>query len=145
MADKETESLKETFEMDMMSEGEESEDDEEEELFPRKNGKKYENGAVKRPLIKGSKKNGRKKRGISTEIRTGNPAARRCCGPVCWVLLGIKTVMGLAAVTIILTNYFTHADFLFWNFGLSSTTPSCLPLITNVALLHCSLLSMINK
>ena len=125
MADTETDSLTETFEMDMMSDGEESEDDEEEELFVRKNGtKSYDNGAAKRPLIKGSKKSGRKKRGISTEIRTGNPAARRCCGPVCYVLLGIKTVMGLAAITIILTNYFTHSDFLFWNFGLSSSSLS---------------------
>ena len=108
------EEKKENFEMDIVSEAEESEDDEEEELFIRKS----ENGAAKRPLIKGRKKRG----GISTEIRTGNPAARRCCGPVCWVLLGIKTVMGLAALTIILTNYFTHADFLFWNFGLSSSS-----------------------
>ena len=123
MTDKETASTEETFEMEMVSECEESDDDDEEELFVRKNGSKsYDNGAAKRPLIKGSKKNGRKKRGMRTEIRTGNPAARRCCGPVCCVLLGIKTVMGLAAITIILTNYFTHSDFLFWNFGLGGSS-----------------------
>ena len=108
----------ESFEMDIMSE--ESEDDEEEQLFVKNGKKSYDNGSAKKPLIKGSKKNGRRKRGIHTEIRTGNPAAKRCCGPVCCVILGIKTVMGLAAITIILTNYFTHSDWLFWNFGLGS-------------------------
>ena len=122
MTSKDTDSV-ESFEMDMLSE--ESEEDEEEEPLFVKNGKKkkldYENGSAKKPLIKGSKKNGKRKRRYGdTEIRTGSPAARRCCGPVCYVLIGIKTVMGLAAITIILTNYFTHSDWLFWNFGLGS-------------------------
>ena len=123
MASKDTDSV-ESFEMGMLSE--ESEEDEEEPLFV-KNGKKkkdtYENGSAKKPLIKGSKKNGKRRRRYGdTEVRTGNPAAKRCCGPVCYVLVGIKTVMGLAAITIVLTNYFTHSDWLFWNFGLSSSS-----------------------
>ena len=123
MASKDTDSV-ESFEMDMLSE--ESEEDEEEPLFV-KNGKtkkdNYENGSAKKPLIKGSKKNGKRRRRYGdTEVRTGNPAAKRCCGPVCYVLVGIKTVMGLAAITIVLTNYFTHSDWLFWNFGLGSAS-----------------------
>ena len=120
MATQDSESV-ESFEMDIVSEeSEEDEDDEEAELFV-KNGKKkksYENGALKKPLIKGSKRNGGRKRGVHTEIRTGSPAARRCCGPVCCVLIGVKTVLGLAALTIVLTNYFTHSDWLFWHLGL---------------------------
>ena len=62
MTEKETASTEETFEMEMVSECEESDDDDEEELFVRKNGSKsYDNGAAKRPLIKGSKEKGRKK------------------------------------------------------------------------------------
>ena len=120
MATQDSESV-ESFEMDIVSEeSEDDEDDEEAELFV-KNGKKkksYENGALKKPLIKGSKRNGGRKRGVHTEIRTGSPAARRCCGPVCCVLIGVKTVLGLAALTIVLTNYFTHSDWLFWHLGL---------------------------
>ena len=55
----------ESFEMDIMSE--ESEDDEEEQLFVKNGKKSYDNGSAKKPLIKGSKKNGRRKRGIHTE------------------------------------------------------------------------------
>ena len=137
MASKDTDSV-ESFEMDMLSE--ESEEDEEEPLFV-KNGKKkkdnYENGSAKKPLIKGSKKNGKRRRRYGdTEVRTGNPAAKRCCGPVCYVLVGIKTVMGLAAITIVLTNYFTHSDWLFWNFGLSSSSQDP---IDDIEGLFCSL------
>ena len=111
----------ESFEMDMLSEAEEDSDAEEEEPLFVKNGKRsYENGAAKKPLIKGSKKNGRRKRGIHTEIREGSDAPRRCCGPVCMVFMGIKTIIGLAAITIIATNYFTHSDWLFWHFGSDS-------------------------
>ena len=115
--DKDNDSV-ESFEMDMMSE--DSDAEEEEPLFA-KNGKKksYENGAAKKPLIKGSKKNGKRKRGIHTEIRTGSSAPRRCCGPVCLVFVFIKTIIGVAAITIILTNYFTHSDWLFWHFSSS--------------------------
>ena len=123
MSSKDTDSV-ESFEMDIVTEevmeSEPEESGEEEELLVKNGKKSFENGAAKKPLIKGSRKNGKRKRGIHTEIRTGSPAAKRCCGPVCCVIMGIKTVMGLAAVTIILTNYFTHSDWLFLHFGSSS-------------------------
>ena len=119
MTAKDTDSV-ESFEMEIVSE--ESEDEDEEQMLVKNGKKSFENGSLKKPLIKGSKKNNKRKRGeIHTEIRTGSPAAKRCCGPVCCVILGIKTIMGLAAITIILTNYFTHSDWLFWHFGSSDT------------------------
>ena len=72
------------------------------------NNKSHENGGAKKPLIKG-KKNGKKSGGVHTEIRTGKPHAKRCCGPLCCVFLAFKSLMGVIAITIILTNYFTHS------------------------------------
>jgi hypothetical protein len=63
-------------------------------------------------LIKGSNK--KSKAEIQTEIRNGKPTAKRVCGPICVVLLGVKSLMGLAALTVVLTNYFTHSH---WWFG----------------------------
>ena len=101
----------ESFEMDMISEA--SEEDEE-DLFV----KKEETSSMKKSLIKGSNK--KSKSEIQTEIRNGKPTAKRCCGPVCFVLLGIKSVMGLAALTVVLTNYFTHSHWLFGYFELDT-------------------------
>ena len=102
----------ERIEMEPLSE--ESEEDEDDEVFINKN---HENGSAKKPLIK-SKKNG-KNSSVHTEIRTGKPHAKRCCGPICCIFLALKTLMGIIAITIVLTNYFTHSSFLFWNFGSS--------------------------
>lgn len=104
----------EKIEMEVVSE--ESEEDDEDEVFINK---KHENGSAKKPLIK-SKKNGKKEKGVHAEIRTGKPHAKRCCGPICYVFLAFKTLMGVIALTIVLTNYFTHSSFLFWSFGAPS-------------------------
>ena len=104
----------ESIEMAQISEESEEEDD---EVFTDSN--MQENGSAKKPLIK-SKKNGKKSKGIHTEIRTGKPHAKRCCGPICCIFLAFKSLMGIIALTIILTNYFTHSNFLFWNFSLPS-------------------------
>ena len=105
----------ESIEMGQVSEESEEEDD---EVFTDLNTK--ENGSAKKPLIK-SKKNGKKAKGIHTEIRTGKPHAKRCCGPVCCIFLAFKSLMGIIAITIILTNYLTHSNFLFWSFGSSES------------------------
>jgi hypothetical protein len=75
----------ESFGMDMISEA--SEDDEE-DLFV----KKGETCSIKKTLIKGSVK--KNKADIQTEIRNGKPTAKRCCGPMCFGLLGVKSVLG---------------------------------------------------
>jgi outer membrane protein assembly factor BamB len=125
----------ETIEMEIVSEvSEEEEDDdedeEEDEVFI-KSGGQHENGSAKKPLIK-KRKSKQKKNGhgggnssgnlpadSDTEIREGKPTAKRCCGPICCLLMGIKTLLGLVALTVVLTNYFTHAGWLFFNFGIS--------------------------
>ena len=112
MKEEETNSA-ETIEMEMMSEESEDEDD---EVFV--NNKRV-NGSARKPLIK-SKKNGKKSDGVHAEIRTGKPHAKRCCGPICCIFIGLKSLFGVIALTIVLTNYFTHSGWLFWNFGSSS-------------------------
>ena len=102
----------ETIQMEVLSEESEDEDD---EVFVNS---KSENGSARKPLIK-SKKNGKHTGDTATEIRTGKPHAKRCCGPICCIFLGFKTLFGVIALTIVLTNYFTHAGWLFWNFGSS--------------------------
>ena len=44
---------------------------------------------------------------------------------MCCVLLGIKSVMGVAAITIVLTNYFTHPGWLFWHSSSHHTVRGC--------------------
>jgi hypothetical protein len=121
----------ETIEMEMVSGGsdedEDEEDEEEDEVFIKSAGK-HENGSAKKPLIKKPKGKGLKKNGHNgshnstadpedTEIREGKPTAKRCCGPVCCILMGVKTLLGLVALTVVATNYFTHSGWLFFNFG----------------------------
>jgi hypothetical protein len=124
----------ETIEMEIVSdegsdEEEDEDEDEEDEVFVKPGGK-HENGSAKKPLIKKkkakSKKNGHHGNGSGTppidsdtEIREGKPTAKRCCGPICCIIMGIKTLLGLVAITVVLTNYFTHAEWLFFNFGSS--------------------------
>ncbi|XP_040572858.1 uncharacterized protein [Lepeophtheirus salmonis] len=88
--------------------------DEDDEVFLRnpRNG----DSAVKRPLMKKSKKS---QNGDfhSASIRSSKPKCRRCCGPLCIMFLGFKTIIGILIITIVLVNYFTNAGWFLFNWN----------------------------
>ena len=63
----------ESFELETAEEEseEDEEDDEEDAVFVKKGRHGSENGAAKKPLIKGSKRNGARNGAMQTEIREG--------------------------------------------------------------------------
>ena len=61
----------ESFEMEVAEEESEEEEEEEDEVFVKKGRHGSENGSDKKPLIKGSKRNGKRNGAMHTEIRTG--------------------------------------------------------------------------
>ena len=108
---------RESFEMDELS------DDEDDELYLKHSSNRGSNGdasSVRKPLMRRK----RKKNGDAhaASVRAGKPKYRRCCGPLCWIFLGFKTVVGAMIITVILVNYFTHRDFYFWHHWTSSST-----------------------
>ena len=101
----------ESFEMEIVSE--ESDDDNEEDLFV----KKEKTGSLGKSLIQSGKN--KIKCEADIDIKHGKPTAKRCCGPICFILLGIKSLMGVSALTIVLINYFSHSHWL-WGYFESS-------------------------
>ena len=62
----------ESFEMEAAEEESEEEEEDEDEVFVKKKGRHgSENGSARKPLIKGSKKNGARNGAMHTEIREG--------------------------------------------------------------------------
>ena len=47
----------------------------------------------------------------STQIRSSRPRYCRC-GPLCWILMGFKSVLGAMVITVLVVNYTSSHDLL---------------------------------